>query len=320
VETISNRESSPSDSVEDQVINLKLLITGGSGLLGSKLAEKAEKEDYEVYSGYNQHETRAGISVKMDVGDRDSVHTVFDKIKPEIVIHTAALTNVDLCEQDKILAWKVNVEGTRNIVELSRIHGFFIVYVSTDYVFSGEEGMYKEMDKTSPINYYGITKLEGEKTVMALTTEWCIARPSVIYGSTLATGKTNFALWVLDKLRKGEPIKVIRDQYVSPTLNTNLAEMILEVIKRRLTGIYHLAGASPINRYEFAQLVAETFNLDKDLIMPSNSSEMRWVANRPKNTSLNVEKASKTLDKKPLKIKEAINLLKEEAEKGQFSG
>lgn len=291
---------------------MSFLITGGSGLLGSKVAEKAILDGYEVYSGFNQHKARAGVPVKLDICTQKVMRKVFNEIKPKIVVHSAAITNVDKCEKDKALAWKVNVEGTKRIVELSREHRAFLIYVSTDYVFSGKEGMYRETDETKPINYYGTTKLEGEKTVDALSTEWCIVRPSVIYGSVPAAGKINFALWVLDKLRKGEQIKIITDQYVSPTFNTNLAEMIIEVARRRLTGIYHLAGSTPINRYDFACILAETFELDKNLIQPAKSEEMNWNAERPKNTSLNVEKASRTLSKKPLKVEDALNTLKEE--------
>lgn len=206
----------------------------------------------------------------------------------------------------------MNVEGTRNIAELSNKYKAFLIYVSTDYVFSGEKGLYIETDETGPINHYGLTKLEGEKSVRAIADEWCIVRPSVIYGSTPAAGKVNFALWVLRKLEKREPINIITDQYVSPTLSTNLAEMIIEIAERKLTGVYHLAGATPINRYDFAQLIAKTFGLNKNLIKPTRSEEMRWKAKRPKNTSLNVDKASTVLKNKPLKIAEAINRLKEE--------
>ena len=298
--------------MEGPTSTLRLLITGGSGLLGSKVAEKAILDGYKVYSGFNQHKTRAGIPVKLDICEKEATNRVFTEIKPEIVVHSAAITNVDKCEEEKELAWKVNLEGAKRIAELSREHGAFLIYVSTDYVFSGKEGMYRETDETKPINHYGATKLEGEKTVAALTAEWCIARPSVIYGSVPAAGKINFVLWVLDKLRAGEQIKIITDQYISPTFNTNLAEMIIEVARRRLTGIYHLSGATPINRYNFARLIAETFELDKSLIKPAKSEEMKWNAERPKNTSLNVEKASRTLSKKPLEIKDALNRLKEE--------
>jgi len=294
---------------------LKILITGGSGLLGSKISEKTIEKGYKVYSGFNTHESRFGTPIRLDICDKILLHKIFKDVSPGVVIHTAALTNVDKCEEDEELAWKVNAEGTRNIAELSKKHKAFLVYISTDYVFSGEKGMYKETDETNPINHYGVTKLEGEMTVKAIADEWCVARPSVIYGSTPAAGKVNFALWVLEKLEKGEPISIITDQYVSPTLNTNLAEMILEIVEKRLTGVYHLAGATPINRYDFASFLAEKFKLDKNLIRPVKSEDMKWKAKRPKNTSLNVEKASETLNKKPLKIEDALNTLKEETVK-----
>ncbi len=294
---------------------MKILITGGSGLLGSKISEKTIEKGYKVYSGFNTHESRFGTPIRLDICDKILLHKIFKDVSPGVVIHTAALTNVDKCEEDEELAWKVNAEGTRNIAELSKKHKAFLVYISTDYVFSGEKGMYKETDETNPINHYGVTKLEGEMTVKAIADEWCVARPSVIYGSTPAAGKVNFALWVLEKLEKGEPISIITDQYVSPTLNTNLAEMILEIVEKRLTGVYHLAGATPINRYDFASFLAEKFKLDKNLIRPVKSEDMKWKAKRPKNTSLNVEKASETLNKKPLKIEDALNTLKEETVK-----
>jgi len=294
---------------------MRLLITGGSGLLGSKITTLATEKGYEAYSGYNQHKSVNGTPIKLDICNKKNVQTVFKKIRPHAVVHAAALTNVDKCEEDMELARTINIEGTRNIVKSSERHDAFLVYVSTDYVFSGEKGLYTETDETKPINIYGLTKLEAEKTVKASTVTWCIVRPSVIYGATPAAGKTNFALWVINKLRNNEPMKIITDQWVSPTLNTNLAEMILETIEKRHTGTYHLSGATPINRYDFATKIAETFQLDKKLISKAKSSDMNWHAKRPRNTSLNIEKATNTLDKKPLKIEEALNTLKEETSK-----
>jgi len=291
---------------------MNILITGGSGLLGSKIATIALQRGFETHSCYYKHDAFYGIPLELDITNKNAVQKAFEKIEPEVVIHAAALTNVDKCEEDVDLARKVNIDGTRNIVESSRCHNSFLVHVSTDYVFSGEQGMYEETDKPNPINHYGLTKLEAEKTVTASNIDWCIARPSVIYGSTPAAGKMNFILWILNKLRKKEPIKIITEQWVSPTLNTSLAEMILEIIEMKLTGIYHLAGATPISRYELATLVAETFQLDKALVFSANSKEMNWLAKRPINSSLNVEKASNTLSNKPLEIKEALNKLKEE--------
>jgi dTDP-4-dehydrorhamnose reductase len=293
---------------------MRLLITGGSGLLGSKTASITVRKGYETYSGYNDHEATNGTTVKLDICNKREVDKAFDRVKPDTVIHAAALTNVDKCEEDMEMARRVNIEGTQNITNASEHHNAFLVHISTDYIFSGEEGMYKETDEPNPINYYGLTKLEAEKIVTSSNLEWCIARSSVIYGATPAAGKDNFALWVLNKLKNRERMRIITDQWVSPTLNTNLAEMILEIMEKKLTGTYHLAGATPLNRHEFTTLIAETFQLDRALISPVKSSEMKWLAKRPKNTSLNVEKALKTLKNKPLKIQDALSILREETQ------
>jgi dTDP-4-dehydrorhamnose reductase len=155
--------------------------------------------------------------------------------------------------------------------------------------------MYKETNQPSPINHYGLTKLEGEKAVKTYANEYCIARASVIYGSIPATGKINFALWLLEKLRNKEKVKIVTDRWNSPILNTNLANMILEITERKITGTYHLAGATRINRYNFAKLIAKNFNLNTNLITPTLSNQFKWIAKRPKDSSLNTQKAQQTL-------------------------
>jgi len=291
---------------------MRILITGASGLLGSKLVELSIKKGYEVYSGFYGHKPSDGFPVRVDVSDRNSVEKTFKIAKPDVVIHAAALTNVDKCEVDKELAWSINVVGTKNIVEQSKKFEAFLIYVSTDYVFDGEKGMYKETDDPNPINYYGLTKLEGEKIVADTLDDYCIVRSSVIYGARPASGKINFALWVIKQLKNGKTINIVTDQYVSPTLNTNLAEMILEIAERRLTGIYHLAGATRISRYEFARLIAETFNLSSTLIAPIKMNTLKWIAKRPRDSSLNVSKAKNDLHNPPLEIEDALKKLKEE--------
>jgi len=291
---------------------VRLLVTGASGLLGSKLCELATIKNYEVYSAYSQHEPLYGLRIQVDVSNRGDVEKIFEKVNPEAVVHAAALTNVDRCESEKELAWKINVEGTINIVESCKKHRAFLVYISTDYVFDGEKGMYKEDDKPAPINYYGLTKLKGEESVENLTDQHCVARSSVIYGSIPATGKVNFALWLLDKLERKEEVKIVTDQWNSPTLNTNLANMILEVLERKLNGIFHLAGATRLNRYEFAKFFAENFNLDTNLISPASSKEIPWTAKRPRDSSLDVDRANQTLKNRPLKILDALKKMKKE--------
>ena len=293
---------------------MRILVTGGSGLLGSRISEIAVNQGHEVYSTYNTHYSPHGIPIKMDLMDEGSCKRAFQKANPEIVIHCAALTNVDLCETNKDIAWKINVEGTRKIAELCKRHGCFLILISTDYVFDGVKGLYSEADKPSPINYYGYTKLKAEEVVKETLREYCIARTSVIFGSRPAAGKINFALWVLKSLKGGKRVNIVTDQVNSPTLNSNLANMLLEVAERRLTGIYHLAGSTPISRYDFATFLAEEFKLNKELIQPTTSDKIDWVARRPKNTSLDVTKASVILNNKPISIREAVRELRKELE------
>ena len=288
---------------------MKLLITGASGLYGSKLAQMALAQNYEVYSSDIQSLSVYGNFVKLDISGKEQVEEAFKTIKPDVVVHAATLTDVDKCELNKELAWKVNVEGTKNIVEAAKTAGSFLIYISTDYVFSGEKGRYKETDKPDPINYYGLTKLKAEEIVQTQK-EYFIARPSVIYGSTPAAGKVNFALWLIETLRKGERVKIVTDQWNTPTLNTNLADMTLEVIERRLTGIYHMCGATRVSRLEFAEQIADAFSLDKGLIDKVLSSQFTWPAKRPMDSSLDTSKAQKTLQNKPLEMGAALKQLK----------
>ena len=290
---------------------MKLLITGASGLYGSKLAQLALARGIEVYSSDIQSLSVFGEFVKLDISGKTQVDESFKAIKPDVVVHAATLTDVDKCETNKELAWKINVEGTKNIVEAAHDAGSFLIYISTDYVFSGEKGLYKETDKPDPINYYGVTKLKAEEIVQTQA-EYFIARPSVIYGSTPAAGKVNFALWLIETLRKCERVKIVTDQWNTPTLNTNLAEMTLEVVERQLTGIYHLCGATRVSRLEFATSIANAFGLDPSLIDPVLSSQFTWPAKRPMDSSLDTSKAQKTLQSKPLVMAEALKQLKSE--------
>ena len=283
---------------------MKLFITGGSGLLGCKIAEIALKK-YEVYTGYCHNKPEFGEPVKFDLAKDTDVEIIY-KIKPEVIIHTAALTNVDECETNKELAYKINVEGTKRVAEIANELGALLVYVSTDYVFSGDKGMYKEEDEPNPMNYYGHTKLLGEKYCE------CIARPCVIYGAKPASGKVNFALWIIKTLRNGEELKIVTDQFITPTLNTNLAMMLLEISERRLNGIFHTAGATRVSRYEFALRIADKLGLDKDLVISSRMEQMKWLAKRPKDSSLDTSKVSGYLKEKTLNLDMALEIFKSE--------
>lgn len=291
---------------------VRLLVTGASGLLGTRLCQLAIRQKHEVFSAYSEHKPMYGIPVHLNVTDNQVLKETFRTAKPEAVLHAAALSDVDRCERERELAWKTNAEATANIAILCNDYGAFLFYVSTDYVFNGKRGQYEESDTTDPINTYGLSKLRGEEVVEESRAESCIGRTSVIYGAIPASGKTNFALWLIEKLRKDELVSVVTDQWNSPTLNTNLAQMILEILDRRMTGIYNLAGATRTSRFEFAILIAETFDLDLDLIRPVSSDVMSWAARRPKDSSLNVDKATHALRNKPLELRAAVLEMKKE--------
>ena len=286
------------------VVSLKkILVIGASGLLGSKLVDALSKR-YEVFPSHNTQAVYPN-SIRMDVVDRERVLRIISEIKPDFVVHAAAETNVDKCETDRELAWSVNAEGTRNIAEACRRVGARLVYISTDYVFDGEKGLYSEEEPARPVNYYGLTKLKGEEFVRELCEDFIIVRTSVLYG--WHQRKLNFATWVIDSLRNGKTINVVEDHCNSPTLADNLAEMIVEIVGMDVTGVYHLAGSERASRYDFAMKIADVFGFDRSLIMPAKMKDLKvWVAKRPQDSSLSVDKAKHELKVSLLDVREGL--------------
>ena len=289
----------------------KVLITGASGLLGSRIV-KLTKEDYEVTPIHNTKSLSLN-SLKLDITNQNKIFSLFYKLEPNVVIHTASETNVDKCETEKGHAWKTNVEGTCNIAEACQKVNAKLVFISTDYVFDGEKGLYNEEDKPNPVNYYGLTKLEGEKHVIKQCENYTILRTSVLYG--WHPWKQNFATWIINKLKQQQEITVVEDHYNTPTLADNLAEIIIEALQKDLQGLYHASGSERISRYEFARQIAETFHLSPSLIKPIKMSQLTaWIAKRPKDSSLNTDKIQKQLKTKPLNITQGLKIMKKEAE------
>ena len=287
-----------------------LLITGASGLLGSKIVKLAKRK-YEVIPTYNTRPLHPD-SIKLDITNQNQVSDIFDQLKPEMIVHTASETNVDRCETQKQQAWKINVEGTRNIALACSKIGAKLVYISTDYVFDGEKGSYTEQDEPNPINYHGLTKLEGERQIISHCRNYVILRTSVLYG--WHPWKQNFVTWIINTLKQNKELTVVEDHYNTPTLADNLAEMALETVQKDLRGVYHASGSQRISRYEFARQIAKAFNFDQNLVKPIKMSQLTaWIAKRPRDSSLNTDKIQKQLKTKPLNITEGLNRMKDEA-------
>ena len=291
------------------MVKLKFLVTGSAGLVGQQVVKDLSKSN-QVFSCYNESKPEYGDSVKMDLKNYEMVSSILTEIKPDVVIHLGAMTGVDLCEKEKTSASEINTKATEIIAkECSKLNSF-LVYVSTDYVFDGNFGMYKEDDVANPLGFYGKSKLEGEKAVQNFSTNWCIARTSTPFG--LHPTKKSFPMWVIENLQKQKQIDVLIDQFTSPTYIPNLSRMLIEISERRITGIIHVAGASKISRYQMASMVSDKLNLDGTLLKQISMNKMKWVAQRPKDSSLDVSRASSILNEKPQKIDQSLNLFIDE--------
>jgi dTDP-4-dehydrorhamnose reductase len=290
---------------------LRVLVTGASGLVGARVAYLLNQTGHELYSAYDAHKPTTGNPIHFDLTNLNQIPSVIKEISPNIIIHTAALTNVDLCEEKPEAAMLVNSEATGRIAGAASQIGAYMVYLSTDYVFDGITGSYGEEDRPNPINHYGQSKLLGEQLLRESGARHCIVRTSVVYG--WGRERTpNFGTWVLSNLRSNQPVSALVDQFVSPTLNSSLAEMLLEVAQRRFDGVLHLAGNRRIDRFNFAVRIAQTFHLNPDLVTPVKKNMMEWKAKRPSDSSLNVEKARNLLNRKPLNLDEALERFRAE--------
>lgn len=293
---------------------MKALVTGGSGLLGGKLINELLGAGNEVIAIYNRNpitiEHKRLTKVKLDITDTTRLEDLILRTRPDVIVHAAAYTDVDGCEKNKEYAWKVNVEATRSVMRASRVVRSYLIYISTDYVFDGSKGLYREDDVPDPINYYGLTKLIGEELVKASDLLYSIIRPSAIYG--IGGSKKSFAEFVAERLSKGERVYALTDQYVSPTYNLMLAKAIAEIIDLRPMGTLHVAGER-MSRYEFALRIARILGLPEDLVEKAKIEDMKgWAAKRPRDSSLNVERAKNILKIKFYDVDLSLRLFKDE--------
>jgi len=285
------------------LVKLKFLVTGSAGLIGRQVV-KDLSETHEVFSCYNKSKPEHGNSVKMDLLNHEVISNIMSEKKPDVVIHLGAMTAVDLCETDQDSAFQINSRATEILAKESSKMNTFIVYVSTDYVFDGNTGMYEENDATNPLGSYGKSKLLGEKSIQNFSSDWCIARTSTPFG--LHPTKKSFPMWIIENLQKQNQIDVLSDQFTSPTYVPNLSKMLVEISERHLNGIFHVAGATKISRYKMASMISDKLNLDEKLLRDISINELKWEAPRPKDSSLNISKANSVLNEKPQKINQSL--------------
>jgi len=297
-----------------------LLVTGCNGLLGQKLCLEAAG-DYRVV-GLDRDE-RAAVPCdefhSLDITDRDGVIEAVGTVSPETVINTAALTNVDACEKERDLAWAVNVDGVRHLMEGCRQAGAMMVQISSDYVFDGEKGPYGEEAEPHPLGFYGTTKLESERVLASGSLDWAVVRTNVLYGWARNV-RANFALWVITHLAAGKYIRVAIDQYGNPTLADNLAAGILLLAGGRHRGLFHIAGADYMSRWAFALKIARMFKLNHELIAPVLSAQLSQRAPRPHWGGLRVDRIADRLDFEVAGVEKGLTLLRKHIPSGEMEG
>ncbi len=290
----------------------KILITGGTGLLGKALIETNSDADIAaVYIGaYHMQDSGRVIYHKADIRNKDEMREVFAKAKPQVVIHTAGIANVDYCERNYQEAHDSNVHGTRIMAELCREYSAKPVFISTNAVFDGKSAPYSEESAPSPINTYGKMKLEGEKIVRESGLKYLIVRPILMYGWNNSHERSNVVTWLIDKLGKGEKVNMVNDVYENPLFSRHCAEIIWSLADSGKEGLYHVAGKDVVNRFEFANLIAEVFSLDKNLIKAVTSDFFTNLAPRPSNTSYSMAKVEKELNIKLPGLRESLSLMR----------
>jgi dTDP-4-dehydrorhamnose reductase len=281
-----------------------LWITGAGGVVGQKLVAQAAKAveagAYERVYAYS-HAPFIGPTLQhpaliwstLDIGDRDAVRAAAGKATPSVIVNPAAMTNVDACETRREEAWRANALGPEHLAEVARERSAHLLHVSTDYVFPGDEaqpGPYHEDAPTRPINYYGEAKLAGDEVVRRLCAEhtpYTIVRTALVYGTG---GRSNFVTWLAGELAAGRRVRIVRDQFNTPTIADDLAALLLWLAERRVTGIYHGAGPDRVGRHEWANAIGKHFGLDLDLIDYVTTAELNQPASRPRESGLLCER------------------------------
>lgn len=303
---------------------MKILITGSNGLLGQKLVyklrNKAGVECIATARGANRLVQQEGyVYASLDITDKNNVEAVFSQFLPDVIINTAAQTNVDACELDREGSWLMNATAVEYQVKaleaLKKKHPGYaphFIHLSTDFIFDGTHGPLDETETPNPLSYYAEGKLEAEKIIQSSSLDWAIARTVLVYGIVDNMSRSNIVLWVKSNLEQGKTINVVDDQFRTPTLAEDLADGCILIAEKRATGIYNISGKDFYSILELARVVADYYGLDKSLIKPSKSVDIKQPAKRPPVTGFIIDKARKELGYNPHSFTEGIRILEDQ--------
>jgi len=274
---------------------MKLFILGASGLLGRELTKKASLL-HDVFLTYNNNNNNLQISNNSKIkfcfpDDLENLEKILVTERPHVVINLIGKSNLDYCEQNKDIVFKLNVILTEKISNICKKINSKMIHISTDLVFDGKDGNYKENDETNPINYYGYTKQISEKKVLCNSNN-VVIRTSLVYDLEL---KSSFPKFIFEKLCNGENIDAFDDVFTTPILVDELSEFILRIVNTDESGIFHISGNECISRFDFAKLFAKKLGFDEKLIVPCPAKLIEQNISRPQNSCLNNNKIKHTL-------------------------
>jgi dTDP-4-dehydrorhamnose reductase len=294
---------------------MKILVTGSNGLLGQQLVKLLAQQAVGALVATSRGPNKLAAIypklhfVTLDVTDAARLQQVLTQEQPTHIIHTAAMTNADECELNHAACWQQNVAAVANLVAACAERQIHLTHLSTDFIFSGETGPLDESAVPAPVNFYGESKLAAEKLVQASPGPWAIARTVLVYGTAHDYGRTNLVTWVRDSLRAGKVIKVVDDQWRTPTLVDDLAWGCWLLARQQAQGIYHLSGAEMMTPYAMALRVADFFQLDRGLIERVDSSTFSQPSRRPLRTGFVISKAQAELGYQPHSFEQGIALV-----------
>jgi dTDP-4-dehydrorhamnose reductase len=294
-----------------------ILVTGSNGMLGQKiiyaLRNRIDVRCISTSKGENRMYARDGyIYEPFDITNPHEVKSIFSKYKPNVVINTAAMTNVDACELQKDECRQLNVEAVGYMIEECKKHKTHFIHTSTDFVFDGAEGPYKEEDKPNPQSFYAQSKYDSELLLMKSDIKWTVIRTIIIYAVIDDIGRSNLVLWAKNSLEKKQTINVVNDQYRAPTLAEDLADACISAALKGATGIYHVSGEETKSILEWVNIVADYFQLDKSYIKPVSSANLNQPAKRPLRTGFIIDKAKHDLDYHPHSFIEGLGIIKKQ--------
>lgn len=295
--------------------NEHILVTGCTGRVARSLVRALlnETEAQIFMTSRNEVTLQTDIDdritfIKLDPLDKAAVKKIVTEHSITTIVNAAALTNVDLCEEKRDVAWQVNVHMVEQLVQICRIHGIKFVQYSTDYVFDGSAGPYAEIDLPKPINYYGKTKLAAENIIKSSGIDYLILRTNVVF-SPEYTNTPDFVQWVLRNLSEKNSIRITTGQWCTPTLASSLANTTVRALTLKKTGLYHISGFDYMNRYDLAVSVATSFKYPSDLIIPIDPGELQQKAQRPERAGLINYKVEAELGVKMLPLEKALKKL-----------